>query len=92
MADGVAVQEFNRSSLLHSNHMRNEGHFPLVDHDVLLRRIELFVRNRVDVDGNVLRRFDALHSDLAFDFVGLANAGQCQGKTCCDCCFCCDFG
>ncbi len=67
----------------------NERHFPLVNYDVVLRRVELFVRNRIDVYGDVLRGLDALHADFAFDFVGPACPGHRQSYTYCDYCLCC---
>src|SRR6266566_4890531 len=77
MADRVTVQEINRGSLVHGDHMRNERHFPLVDHDVVFWRIEFLVGNRIHVDSDVFCRLDPLHADLSFDFIG--PACPCQG-------------
>ena len=91
MANGVTIQEFNSSSLLHGNDVWNERHFPLVDHNVVFRRIELLICYHVNVDGNAVCGLDSLHADLALDFIGPAYASQHEDQTCCDCCLCYDF-
>src|SRR5713226_3145757 len=90
MADRVAVQEVDRGPLLYGNDMRKERHFPLVDHDVVFRRIELLVRNYIHIDGDVFCGLNSLHTDLAFDFIGPTRPCQGQRDTCYDYCLCCD--